>query len=202
MRLEVLEMNIQILIPNNQKIISTDDLKNWGYSYYKINKMVEDGSLLKLNKKNYENCNFEGNDSDFYYAHAYIPTGVVCLMSAAVFYNLSTYRPDSIDVAVSKKKNVTTLPGWPTMNLYYFEKDRFETGVTIVEDGPNGFQIYDIEKTVIDIIYYRNKVGIEETKEILINYLKREDRDINKLYRYGEKLKCSEILRTYLEVLV
>jgi len=69
-------------------------------------------------------------------------------------------------------------------------------------DVPNRFQIYDIEKTVIDIIYYRNKVGIEETKEILINYLKREDRDINKLYSYGEKLKCSEILRTYLEVLV
>ena len=195
-------MKKQILIPNNQKIISTDELKNWGYSYYKINKMVEDGSLVKLNKKNYENCNFDGNDSDFYYVHAYTPTGVVCLMSAAVFYNLSTYRPDSMDVAVSKKKNVTTLPDWPTMNLYYYEKDRFETGVTTVEDGPNRFQIYDIEKTVIDIIYYRNKVGIEETKEILINYLKREDRDINKLYRYGEKLKCGEILRTYLEVLV
>lgn len=97
---------------------------------------------------------------------AYAPMGVVCLMSAAVFYNLSTYRPDAIDVAVSKKKNVSTLPDWPAFNLYYFEKDRFQIGVQIIKEGSNQFQIYDIEKTVVDIVYYRNKIGIEETKEI------------------------------------
>lgn len=72
----------------------------------------------KLNEKNYENVNFNGEDSDFYYVYAYTPTGVVCLLSAAVYYNLSTYRPDAIDGAVSKKKNVSTLSDWPTFNLY------------------------------------------------------------------------------------
>jgi len=195
-------MKNKILIPDNQKIISTEELKNWGFTHYKINKLVDEGNLIKLNKKNYENTNFKGEDSDFYFVHAYAPTGVVCLMSAAVFYNLTTYRPDSIDVAVSKKKNVSTLPDWPSFNLYYFEKNRFQTGVQIIEEGPNQFQIYDIEKTVVDIVYYRNKIGIEETKEILMNYLNRNDRDINKLYRYAEQLKCGYILRTYLEVLV
>lgn len=196
------EMKNKILIPDNQKIISTEELKNWGFTHYKINKLVDEGNLIKLNKKNYENTNFKGEDSDFYFVHAYAPTGVVCLMSAAVFYNLTTYRPDSIDVAVSKKKNVSTLPDWPSFNLYYFEKNRFQTGVQIIKEGPNQFQIYDIEKTVVDIVYYRNKIGIEETKEILMNYLNRNDRDINKLYRYAEQLKCGYILRTYLEVLV
>ena len=196
------EMKTEILIPDNQKIISTEELKNWGFTHYKINKLVDEGNLIKLNKKNYENANFKGEDSDFYFVHAYAPTGVVCLMSAAVFYNLSTYRPDSIDVAVSKKKNVSTLPDLPSFNLYYFEKDRFQIGVQIIKEGPNQFQIYDIEKTVVDIVYYRNKIGIEETKEILMNYLNRNDRDINKLYRYAEQLKCSDILRTYLEVLI
>jgi hypothetical protein len=195
-------MKKEILISDNQKIISIEELKNWGFTHYKINKLVDEGNLIKLNKKNYENANFKGEDSDFYFVHAYAPTGVVCLMSAAVFYNLSTYRPDAIDVALSKKKNVTTLPDWPSFNLYYFEKDRFQIGVQIIKEGPNLFQIYDIEKTVVDIVYYRNKIGIEETKEILMNYLNRNDRDINKLYRYAEQLKCSDILKTYLEVLI
>ncbi len=195
-------MKKEILIPDNQKIISTEELKNWGFTYYKINKLVDEGKLIKLNKKNYENANFKGEDLDFYFVHAYAPTGVVCLMSAAVFYNLTKYRPDSIDVAVSKNKNVTTLPVWHSFNLYYFDKKRFQTGVQIIKEGPNQFQIYDIEKTVVDIVYYRNKIGIEETKEILMNYLNRNDRDINKLYRYAGQLKCSDILRTYLEVLV
>lgn len=195
-------MKTQFLIPSNQKIISTEELKNWGYTHYKINKLVEEGNLIKLNKTNYENLTFKGEDSEFYFVHAYVPSGVVCLMSAAVFYNLSTYRPDAIDVAVSKKKNVSTLPDWPSFNLYYFKKDRFQIGIQIIKEGANQFQVYDIEKTVVDIIYYRNKLGIEETKEILMNYLNRNDRDINKLYRYAEQLKCSDILRTYLEVLI
>jgi len=198
----VYEMKTEILIPENQKIISIEELKNWGYSYYKINKLVDEGNLIKLNKKNYENTKFKGEDTDLYFVHAFAPTGVVCLMSAAVFYNLSTYRPDAIDVAVSRNKKVSTLPDWPSFNLYYFENDRFQTGVQIIKEGPNQFQIYDIEKTVVDIVYYRNKIGIEETKEILMSYLNRNDRDINKLYRYAEQLKCSDILRTYLEVLI
>lgn len=195
-------MKTKIIIPDNQKIISAEELKNLGFTHYKINKLVDEGTLIKLNKKNYENSNFKGEDLDFYFVHAYAPTGVVCLMSAAVFYNLSTYRPNVIDVAVSKNKNVSTLPDWPSFNLYYFEKDRFQTGVQVIKEGPNQFQIYDIEKTVVDIVYYRNKIGIEETKEILMNYLNRNDRDINKLYRYAKQLKCSDILKTYLEVLI
>ncbi len=189
-------------IPNNQKIISLEELKILGYTHYKINKLVDEGKLIKLNKKNYENNDFEGEDSDFYFANAFVPSGVVCLLSAAVFYNLTTYRPDSIDVAISRKKKVSTLPTWPTIKLYYFNTQRYQTGIQIMREGRNEFRIYDIEKTVIDVLYYRNKIGIEETKEILTNYLNRNNRDINKLYRYADILNCNDILRTYLEVLL
>ena len=59
-----------------------------------------------------------------------------------------------------------------------------------VSDGKNQFRIYDIEKTVVDIIFYRDKVGIEETKEILVNYLERKERHLNRLVRYAETMKC------------
>lgn len=195
-------MSSKFLIPDDQKIISIEELKNWGYTNYQINKLVKDGNIKKLNKMNYENSNFLGEDLDFYFVHAYVPSGVVCLMSAAVFYNLTNFRPDAIDVAIDRNKKVTTLPIWPSIKLYYFDKQRFQTGIQTINNGKNKFQIYDIEKTVVDIIFYRNKVGIEETKYILTNYLNRNDRNINKLYRYAEQLKCGDILKTYLEVLV
>ena len=49
---------------------------------------------------------------------------------------------------------------------------------------------------------YSPKIGIEETKEILVNYLRRKDRDLNRLLRYAELLKCGDVMKTYLEVLV
>lgn len=189
-------------LPEDQMIFSVEELKAAGFSHYKINQMVDDGTLIKLNKKYYENTNYQGEESDFYYVSAYAPKGVVCLMSAASYYNLTTYRPDSIDVAIQRKSKISTMPDWPTLSVYYYADDRFEIGVETIRDGKNQFKIYDVEKTVVDIVFFREKVGIEETKEILVNYLRRKDRNLNRLLRYAELLKCGDIMKTYLEVLV
>ena len=189
-------------ISNDQMIFFFFLLKDKGFSYYKINQMVDQGILIKLNKKYYENANFNGEELDFYYAYAFIPDGVVCLMSAAVYYNLSAYRPDAIDVAIPRKAKVSTLPDWPELNVCYFTDERFDVGIETVEDGNNRFRIYDIEKTVVDIVFYREKIGIEETKEVLTTYLYRSGRNLNRLIRYAEILKCGDVMKKYLEVLV
>ena len=189
-------------ISNDQMFFSIQELKDKGFSHYKINQMVNQGVLIKLNKKFYENVNFSGEESEFYYAYAFVPEGVVCLLSAAVYYNLSTYRPDVIDVAIPRKAKVSTLPDWPELNVCYFTDKRFDIGIETIEEGNNRFRIYNIEKTVVDIVFYREKIGMEEVKEVLVNYLHRSDRNLNRLVRYAEMLKCGEIMKTYLEVLV
>ena len=118
-------------ISNEQMIISIQELKDKGFSYYKINQMVAQGTLIKLNKKYYENANFDGEESDFYYAYAFVPGGVVCLLSAAVYYNLSTYRPAAIDVAIPRKAKVSTLPDWPLllMNAAASQRSNYKNSI-------------------------------------------------------------------------
>ena len=190
------------VVTKEQMIISIEEIKEQGLTLYKINQLVEQGVLRKLNKKFYKNTDYKGEESDFYYAYAYVPAGVICLMSAAVYYNLTTYRPDSVDVAIERKARVSTLPDWPEVNLYYYTNDRFELGIETIADGKNQFRIYDIEKTVVDIVFYREKVGMEEMKEVLVNYLRRKDRNLNRLIRYAELMKCGDVMKNYLEVLV
>ncbi len=115
---------------------------------------------------------------------------------------LPPFFPDTVDIAIERKQRVSTLPEWPEIKLYYFDQARMETGVTEITECGETFRIFDIEKTVVDIIYYRNKLGIEETSEILRNYLKRKDRQIDKLYNYSKALRCEKAVRTYLEVLI
>ena len=190
------------VLPEDQKIFSMQELKKNGFSQYKVSKLVEEGRLIKLNKSYFENTEYRGEESDFYYAEAYAPNGVICLLSAAVYYNLTTYIPAAVDVAIPRKAKISTLPVWPHMNVYHFTDERYELGVRKVEEGKNGFQIYDMEKTVVDIVFYREKVGIEETKEVLITYLQRKDRNLNRLLKYAELMKCEKTMRQYLEVLV
>ncbi len=189
-------------LAENKKFITTAELKDMGYSYYKIGKLEKDGLLRRVNRSTYENLSYKGDENDFFSAEAFVPYGVICLMSAARYYELTNCLPDSVDVAVERKKKVVTLPDWPEIKIFYFAPARMDLGVTEVREDDNVFHIFDIEKTVVDIIYYRNKIGIEETSEVLKNYLKRRDRQIDRLYAYAKRLRCEKFVRTYLEVLV
>ena len=195
-------MSDTIVISNKKRLYTTSELKDLGVSYYEMKKLVSNGKLQKLSSSVYETVDYDGEESDFYYANAYASSGVICLMSAAVYYGLSTYRPDAVDIAIERDHKVSTIPVWPPMRIFTYSKNRYETGIVEIFEDENSFRIYDIEKTVIDIVFYRNKVGIEETKEILVNYLSRKDRDLVKLHQYSRQLRCEKILRTYLEVLV
>ena len=183
-------------------IYDRDELHKLNLSNYKINKLVEEGTLRKINNKFYENLTYDGDFNEFAYASAYIEGGVICLISAASYYELTSIRPLEINMAVHRKSKVRNLPEWPIIKPYYFSEDRYSTGIVSINCNNHHFNIYDLEKTVIDIIYYREKIGIEEAKEILINYLSRKDRNLNLLYDYAKKLNCEKILKTYMEVLL
>lgn len=190
------------VITESKKFIKIAELKDMGFSYYKIGRLEEDGNIKRINRSTYENLSYNGDENDFFSAEAYVPNGVICLMSAARFYGLTDFLPDAVDVAIARKKKVSTLPDWPEIRIYYFDPIRMEIGVRKIREGDNIFHIFDIEKTVVDIIYYRNKVGIEETSGILKKYLGRKNRNIDRLYEYAKKLRCEKTVRTYLEVLI
>lgn len=195
-------MDTAMILQPDRQFYPISELLAAGLTYYKINKLVAVGQLVKLNNKMYENTTYTGEESDFSYARVFVPKGIICMMSAARYYGLTTFLPESVDVAIERNMKVSTLPAWPQMKLWYFPEKRYSAGITSSSDGACEIAIYDLEKTVVDILYYRNKVGIEETKEVLKNYLRREDRDLIKLHRYAEALGCKKILGTYMEVLV
>ena len=189
-------------LDNSKKVYTRSDLQEMGYGRYAIDQMVKKGILNKITGSVFENQKYDGPELDYYFIPALISGGVICMLTAAFYYGLTTSWPHGVNVAVRKDKKIATLPKYPPIEIYHFGKDRYELGIVNVNDNGNTFKIYDIEKTVIDIIYFRNQVGIEETKEILTNYLHRRDRDLNKLYKYSIKMHCEKILRTYLEVLI
>ena len=193
---------IEYKLNDNKKVYTRTDLKSLGYERYAIDQMVQKGLLNKVTGSVFENTNYDGVESDFFFIPSLIRGGVVCMLSAAEYYELINYWPKEIDVAVKKDKKIAVLPKYPPINIYHFGENRYNLGINTINDNGNTFKIYDIEKTVVDIIYFRNQIGIEETREILTNYLNRKDRDLNKLISYAKKLHCYNTLSTYLEVLV
>lgn len=189
------------MLDSKQRYYTVKQLMGLGLSYYKINRLVEEGALKKINKSTYLNLKYDGMENSFFDAEAYVPGGIICQMSAARFYGLTTYLPDVVDVAIERSRRIYTLPEWPVIKLHYYEDQMLEMDVVRIKDGLNYFHVFSIEKTVADILSRREKIGIEEAAEVLKNYLAWEDRDLNLLYAYAKDFHCEKILRTYMEVL-
>lgn len=186
----------------DQLFITMSELRDRGLSHYMVSKLVQEGKLRKLNRKFYENMAYTGIKSDFYYVPVYIQKGTICLLSAAVYWELCTSRPSGVDVALPRESKLYTRPEWPHFNLYFFGARRYELGTQVIEEEGYAYRIYNAEKTVVDILSYKEKIGVEEVKDIITHYLQRTDRDLNKLYHFASQFNATDALRTYLDVLL
>ena len=62
--------------------------------------------------------------------------------------------------------------------------------------------VYDLERTVCDMIRSRNRVGSETFLAALKLYTADPKKDLNRLYSYAKRLRIATVLRQYLEVLL
>lgn len=87
--------------------------------------------------------------------------------------------------------------------VYYIKPELFELGKTTMKTfAGNDVTAYDLERTVCDIIRSRNKLGTETFLAALKLYAANPKKDLNKLNSYAKKMRVSNILRQYLEVLL
>ena len=87
--------------------------------------------------------------------------------------------------------------------VYYIKPELFELGKTTLKT-PAGNEVfaYDLERTICDVIRSRNKIGTETFLAALKMYAASSKKDLNKLNNYAKKMRVSNILRHYLEVLL
>ncbi|MDO4743723.1 MAG: hypothetical protein Q4B04_06795 [bacterium] len=87
--------------------------------------------------------------------------------------------------------------------VYSIKPELFELGKTILKTpAGNDVPAYNLERTICDIIRSRNKLGTETFLAALKLYASNPKKDLNKLASYAKKLRVSDVLRQYLEVLL
>ncbi|WP_299459102.1 reverse transcriptase domain-containing protein [uncultured Microscilla sp.] len=139
--------------------------------------------------------------SDFAEITTIAPQGVLCLLSAASYYDLTTFIPSMHYIAIEKSSNIIK-PAYPPLEVFYWEGDNYTLGKIKINIEDTDIQIFDIEKTVCDAIKYKREIGNELAIEILKNYLKRQDRDISKLTDYATKLSIENQMKILLNTLL
>ncbi|MBB5324866.1 putative transcriptional regulator of viral defense system [Anoxybacillus tepidamans] len=194
---------IKDIFARKKGIARTEDLTREGVSKYYIRKYEQSGEIIRIKRGIYRYAEFENDQhAEMIEVAKVIPNGVLCLLSALSFYELTTYNPWEYQIAIERKSRKPRLPDYPPIKVFYFSKKQFEYGMEEVEVGGHKISIYNREKTICDIIRYREKIGIDLMKEGLRNYLQSPEKNINKLMECAEVMRVKTVLLKYLEVLL
>lgn len=87
--------------------------------------------------------------------------------------------------------------------VYYIKPELFGLGKTVLPTPAGNFvPVYDLERTVCDVIRSRNRMGTETVLSALKLYAASPQKDLNRLSAYAEPMRVSKVLRQYLEVLL
>ena len=132
---------------------------------------------------------------------ARIPAGVICLISALAFHELTTQIPHQVHVALPRGAAEPRLDH-PPIQTYRFSDETFSAGVeTHALDGVR-VSVYGPEKTLADCFKFRNRVGLDTLIEAIRFYRERGDVKVADLMRYASACRVTKVMRPYLEAIL
>ena len=130
-----------------------------------------------------------------------VPGGVICLISALAFYELTTQIPHEVHVALPRGAEEPRLDH-PPIKTYRFTGEAFTEGVEAHKLDGVSVRIYSPEKTLADCFKFRNQVGLDTVMEAVRFYRERRSIKVDDLMRYAGICRVKKIIRPYLEAIL
>jgi len=130
-----------------------------------------------------------------------VPQGVICLISALAFHDLTTQVPHEVQAALPRGAEQPRLD-YPPLRIYRFTGKSFTEGAEAHELDSIRVRIYSPEKTLADCFKFRNQVGLDTVVEALRLYRERREVRVDDLMRFAAICRVSKIMRPYLEAIL
>ena len=130
-----------------------------------------------------------------------VPEGVICLISALAFHNLTTQIPHQVHLAISRGASPPRID-YPPVRSFVYSKQVFAAGIETHQLDKVPVHIYGPEKTLADCFKYRNKIGMDTAVEAIRLYKERRRVQVDALMRYAEICRVAKIMRPYLEAIL
>jgi len=129
-----------------------------------------------------------------------VPKGVVCLLSALRFHDLTTQAPFEVWLAIENKSIAPKLD-FPPLRIVRFSGAALTDGVEEhVVDGVT-IRVTGVAKTVADCFKYRNKIGLDVALEALREAWREKRMTSDDLWRYAKICRVANVMRPYLDSL-
>ena len=130
-----------------------------------------------------------------------VPRGVICLLSALRFHELTTQAPSAVWLAIGEK-DWRPRVDYPPLRIARFSSAALESGVEKHKIEGVTVSVFTPAKTVADCFKFRNKVGLDVAVEALRECWRSRRCTMDELWKYAKVCRVHNIMRPYLESIV
>lgn len=180
-------------------VLRPRDLEAIGISGEYLNKLYREGILDRPSRGLYTLADSEPTENrTIAEAGKRVTQGVVCLLSALRFHDLTTQAPFEVWIAIDEKARLPRID-YPPVRIVRFSGDALTFGVGEHKLEGVKVRVYSPAKTVADCFKYRNKIGLDVAIETLRDCLQQRKATMDELWSAAKVCRMSNVMRPYLE---
>jgi len=151
-----------------------------------LQRLIEEGKIVKTARGLYSLAGDDFTETrDVLEVAARVPKGVLCLMSALRFHDLTTQNPSEIWLAIERGQRVPKVENVP-VRVFRFAVKVYEAGIETHQIEGAEVKVYSAAKTVADCFRYQREVGFDVALEALRDAWAKRKATMDELYHFAE----------------
>lgn len=187
---------IKEIVEKNKGILYVKDLEKYNIHRQYLKELEGIGYLRKVARGLYVKKDREVNE--FFIMGQRYESGIYSHNTALYFYNLTDRTPLKLDMTFPSNIRIKN----DIIRSHYIKDENYLLGLTNMElkDGTS-IKIYNLERTICDIIRDKNKIDPQIFNTAMKGYSKINNKNFHLLSKYAKELKIQNKLQQYMEVL-
>ena len=194
------EDEIQEILKNNNGIVTTTQITEAGIPRRCLSSLVDSGVIYRVDRGIYALP--ETWEDELFFMQYRFSKGVFSHETALYLHGMTDRTPIRYTITFPfgyntssvKKKNIIAKSS---------SKDTYELGIiTMSSPAGNPINVYDIERTLCDIVKGRHRSDIQVINQAMKTYASSKDKDIAKLMSYADQFRVKSKILRYMEVLL
>ncbi len=183
-------------------VLRTSQALKLGVSPRTLYSLRDEGEIDRLERGVYALADaVEAADPDLIIVAARIPKGVLCLLSALAFHEITTQLPHAVHVALPPGTKTPRLKR-PPLRVFRFSGPALTEGIESHRLDGVTLRAYSPAKTVADCFKFRHKIGLDVALEALRECWRKKVCTMDSFWKYARICRMTNVMRPYLESLV
>lgn len=186
-------------LARSKGVLRTRDVDSAGASRALLASLTDEGKLLKLGRGLYALPDRPASAHDsLAEVAARSEHGVLCLLSALRFHDLTTQQSSEVWLAIPHKAHAPRFD-YPPLRVIRMSGPAMTEGMETVDVAGTPVRVFNVAKTVADCFKFRNKIGLDVALEALHEAWNGKRATMDELWRYAEICRVANVMRPYLE---